>query len=196
MGQAKKNHPHDHIHPSTATQTQHVWLLRDPPACTSDMIHALLWYCRVVISTSHQWGVEITKLDVPPEWKGTRLSVWPWSCLSVVRKLTPTTHQNADHLCCATQCGRSGWCCWASSCRWSSSSMPSSRTRGSTWGHRRRQPVTSKSLMAPSRHEGCCRLRPHLAVWCGVLCRDAYQAWNFRKIEVRMHTKSKDDAFA
>ncbi|PWZ39131.1 SEC12-like protein 1 [Zea mays] len=24
---------------------------------------------RVVISTSHQWGVEITKLDVPPEWK-------------------------------------------------------------------------------------------------------------------------------
>ncbi|PUZ36550.1 hypothetical protein GQ55_9G047200 [Panicum hallii var. hallii] len=24
---------------------------------------------RVVISTSHQWGAEITKLDVPPEWK-------------------------------------------------------------------------------------------------------------------------------
>lgn len=37
-----KYHPHDHIHPSTATQTQHVWLLRDPPACTGDMIHALL----------------------------------------------------------------------------------------------------------------------------------------------------------
>ncbi|CAN6297430.1 unnamed protein product [Urochloa humidicola] len=26
-------------------------------------------YCRIVISTSHQWGAEITKLEVPPEWK-------------------------------------------------------------------------------------------------------------------------------
>jgi len=45
--------------------------------CSSHGMHCdcdnCLWICRVVISTSHQWGAEITKLDVPPEWKGTRL---------------------------------------------------------------------------------------------------------------------------
>jgi hypothetical protein len=28
------------------------------------------WYRRVVISTSHQWGAELTKLNVPADWKG------------------------------------------------------------------------------------------------------------------------------
>jgi hypothetical protein len=38
------------------------------------LLHHAYWYCRVVISTSLQWGAELTKLNVPADWKGTRLS--------------------------------------------------------------------------------------------------------------------------
>jgi hypothetical protein len=42
-------------------------------------------YCRAVISTSCQWGAELTKLNVPADWKGTlpvsANAAWPCSAV-------------------------------------------------------------------------------------------------------------------
>jgi prolactin regulatory element-binding protein len=37
----------------------------------SELLECLLLY-RIVLSTSHQWGAEITKLDVPADWRGNK----------------------------------------------------------------------------------------------------------------------------
>lgn len=34
------------------------------------------WRCRVVLTSSNQWGVMVTKLNVPADWKGEHLLPW------------------------------------------------------------------------------------------------------------------------